>query len=223
MDAREQVAKSQADQERQIARDLELDLIRSREEKQLARTLKGVLDQLHQQYFKKVSKADKHQHRATLFRCVDSGDGSGGDKRLVIFCRSGRYTDSTTSWPVDDNDRTKCRGVAAHVWFDGTVSFREADCEYPADGDPAKVGAYANSLFLRVEEVDVLRVKSVAFLGMRIDVADQPWGVLLLDSNQYEVLQNPTNADGRSTAAAGKRTLELYGTVIQSIITEVGR
>lgn len=145
----------------------------------------ALLDDLRARYFAREDDKEKHKHRVTLFRCVEDEGDPGRGKRLVIYARSGVYPDSTTSWPVDDNDLDRCHGVAGQIWFHGQRNVTIAACDWPSDpNDSVEKARYATTTWITMDEAERLNVKSKVFTGARIWVRSRAWGVLLLDSNK---------------------------------------
>ncbi len=117
---------------------------------------------------------------------------------LTIYKRVGKYEDSDTTWPLDKNELTKCRGVAAEIWYHNTEVSRTAECDWPEmdDGSPevqAQKELYASSLKITLAEAERLKVKSRAFTGQPVWSGGKKWGVLLLDSLKEDRIFNRTN------------------------------
>ncbi len=161
----------------------ESEVFRQKYDASIRHVMIAVLDDFHSKYFRRDARTeDRYKHRATLFVCADFERNSVPERRLAIFARSGIHKESTCSWPIDDNDPEKCRGVAGQIWFHGVGRVRTAACDWPRDGNTAQKIAYAESLGMTVDEAEALNVKSRVFTGAQIMVRGQKWGVLLLDS-----------------------------------------
>ncbi len=157
--------------------------IREKLDNQLKTTLKIVLQDFHNRYFRREADEEKHKHRTTLFTCVESGGNPAREKHLAIYARIGIHQNSNCTWPVDDDDLERCRGVAGKIWFHGSVNVTSANCEWPSDeSDGVGQSAYAKSLGMTVDEAKALNVKSIDFTGARIMARGRRWGVILLDS-----------------------------------------
>jgi hypothetical protein len=165
-------------------RNRELDELRDTYQARIKRVIGVVLEDLHAKYFRNEKNSEEaHKHRTTLFACVDDEGNTENRKRLVIYSRCGRYPNSTCSWPVDDNDPEKCRGVAGKIWFHGSTNVTTAACEWPSDPkDSVDKARYSDSLSITVDEAEKLNVRSKVFTGVRIMVRGRRWGVILLDS-----------------------------------------
>ncbi len=163
----------------------EVEALRQRYGAQAKRMIGKILETFRSRYFEGEAGEERYEHRVTLFACSESADGDTTGKRLVIFARAGIHPDSTSSWPVDDNDPRGCRGFAASIWFHEVTKFKLAACDWPEnDGDPLQKARYAESLEITVAEAEALRVHSRMFVGTPILVNNQRWGVLLLDSQK---------------------------------------
>jgi hypothetical protein len=161
----------------------EIAKIRSDYDSQLKNAIAIILEDFHDRYFRREADHEKYKHRTTLFTCVECNGESAREKRLAIYVRIGIHGDSRCTWPVDDNDPEKCRGVAGKIWFHGSGNTTSTDCEWPvASEDPVQMAAYARSLGITVDEARALKIKSRVFAGARIMARGQKWGVLLLDS-----------------------------------------
>jgi hypothetical protein len=165
-------------------RNRELDELRDNYQARIKSVIGVLLEDLHARYFRnEKNNEEAHKHRTTLFACVDDEVITENRKRLVIHSRWGRYPNSTCSWPVDDNDPEKCRGVVGKFWFHGSTNVTTAACEWPSDPeDSVDKARYADSLGITVDEAEKLNVRSKVFTGVRIMVRGRRWGVILLDS-----------------------------------------
>jgi hypothetical protein len=191
----------------------EVAAIRDKLNNQLRTAIRVVLEDFHDRYFHREADKEKHKHRTTLFTCVESNGNPGRDKRLIIYVRIGVHRESQSSWPVDDDDLERCRGVAGKIWFHGSGNVTSTDCDWPSDeANVAQKAAYASSLGITVDEAQALRVKSKVFTGARIMARDRKWGVILLDSVK----------DGHITDATDKRKLlAQYTNLISSIVNRM--
>lgn len=185
--------KARRDEQERQNRKEELDQLKSTYEAQAQRMLRKMLERMKARYFESEDPEEKHKHRITLFRCVEIDGPDGRSKHLAIFARGGGFQDSNCTWPLDDNNPERCRGIAGKIWFNWTTSIRKAaDCDWPDDNTNAEQKAhYASSLGITVEEADALNVKSKVFAGAPIEVRGEKWGVLLLDSlKEGQILDN---------------------------------
>jgi hypothetical protein len=196
----------QAEDER---RNRELAEIRGKHVDAVKKMMGAILEEFHRKYFRKEAQVEWYKHRVTLFHCVEIDSDTGKDKRLRIFARAGVYKDSGCSWPVDDNDPDKCRGIAALIWFHGVGRVRTAACDWPTNGDAIEKARYAESLGITVDEASALNVKSRSFTGARITARGQKWGVLLLDSLKEDHINDKQHE---------KSLLEQYTELISSVL-----
>ncbi len=145
---------------------------------QAHRMVKAILDDFHAEYFKHEVGQEKYKHRVTLFRSESRADGR---KLLTIFARSGIHQNSSCTWPLDDDDPDRCRGIAGKIWFDGVTRTIITARDWPQGDHPDPVGMveYARSLDLTIEEAKSLNVKSKVYTGAPILVRGQRWGVRL--------------------------------------------
>lgn len=180
---REQDERGRLEQADRDERNAELGSVRDQYARSTKDMMAAVLGEFHKKYFRRESKESIHEHRITLFRCVEVEPGGG--KHLCIFARHGVHPDSSCTWPVDENSKEGCRGIAAQIWFHGVGTVKAADCPWPGDdGCPIQKVRYAESLGISVDEAERLNVKSTAFTGSRIMARGEKWGVLLLDSRK---------------------------------------
>ncbi len=191
----------------------EIAVIREKFDNQLRTAIRAILEDFHERYFRGESDEEKHKHRTTLFTCVESEGDPTREKRLAIYVRIGVHPNSRCSWPVDDNDLGRCRGVAGKIWFHGSGNVTSADCDWPSDeSDLVQQAAYAKSLAITVDEAKALNVKSKVFTGARIMARGQKWGVILLDSLK----------DSHIVDKAGKRQLLAQcSNLISSIVSRM--
>jgi len=205
--ARESVAKAELKREHreQIAR-LET------ERDNLSRKAGFAIAQvLFQRYFGSLPNQDKYKNRVTLFR-KQVCDGPTGFQ-LSIFARSGRYSDSTSAWAIDDNEPDRCRGVAGKIWALDTLTRVSADHDWPEEDNPALRHSFAVSLNATVEETERLKVKSRAFIGMPVVANGVRWGLLLLDSCDPNHIKNSKSFD---------EIIKRYARIIGEVMGEVG-
>lgn len=180
------------------------------------KAVKAILDDLRDKLFRDCNDGDDISfNRVTLFRGVDYPTAGPACKKLQIFARAGDHIQSSTSWLVDDNDSSRCRGVAGQVWTTRLKAFKLASCGWPTDGNPDQKKKYANSLGITVEEAEKLNVKSVSFLGYPVLVRGSLWGVLLVDrKTEWEIKMKPKGPrDGE--------LIENYSVIIGKVIGEL--
>ena len=148
-----------------------------------------MLEFLHAEYFKKQKAEEAKRHRVTLFRCVPKSNDQAAGKCLQVFAREGYNRNSTTTWDVDEDDKDKCRGVAAKIWhYNAEQEPVIAECEWDVN-DPIIKARYAKSLGLEVHEAEKLNVQSCYFFGVPIKKVRERWGVLLIDTKQIDFVQ----------------------------------
>ncbi|MCI0704733.1 MAG: hypothetical protein L0241_27060 [Planctomycetia bacterium] len=151
---------------------------RERMARQMIKTLlRGMIDD----YFAQVPDENRYQHRATLFICQDADPARGLPKRLEIHVRVGVFEDSPCVLRVDENERSKCEGVAGQIWFLDAPHTEELP-EWPANDDMTAKAAYAGKGFLSIERAAALHVKSRVLSGVMVRVFGRKWGVLIVDS-----------------------------------------
>jgi hypothetical protein len=208
LDTKEKKEKAEADEKSKAEHRQEIDRIRNAADQQGKRVMECLLGHLSTLYFAGEEQTEKYKHRVTLF--VVQRTEAGG-KQLAVFARAGVYRDSTITWPLDDNDPGKCRGVAGKIWFHRSERLLVTSKEWD-DEDPVKQAAYAKSLEIEVAEAARLRVKSKEFFGMPVIVNQVCVGVLLLDSGKT----------GQITDSGDKRSLfEQYLQLAQAVLSEV--
>jgi hypothetical protein len=185
LENREKTGKATQEAQEREERGREANQLREKYAAQAKRIVEAILERMRSEYFRNEKDEAKYMHRATLFICVEADLVSGHGKHLAIFARAGVHKDSTRTWPLDDNDPGKCRGVAGKIWFHGVnTGVSVADCDWPTGGDPEGKARYAKSLDITVEEAEGLNVRSKIFTGAPIMAKGRKWGVLLLDSRK---------------------------------------
>ena len=122
-------------------RNRELAEIKTRHTDAVKKMMDAILEDFHRKYFRKEAQDEKHKHRVTVFYCIEIDGDAGKEKRLKIFARAGVHKDSDCSWPVDDNDPVKCRGIAAQIWFHGVGSVRTAGLRLACEWRRRREGA----------------------------------------------------------------------------------
>lgn len=181
--------------------------------RQLKRVMSAILDEMHREYFANESGEEKYKHRITLFVCEEPNGREGEGKYLKIFSRSGVYQNSTRTWPVDDNDPDRCRGVAGKIWYHRITDIKIAECTWPANQDQVAKARYAASLDITIEEAESLNVKSRTFAGAPVMLGGRTWGVLLLDSLKDDFIADKPRQKG---------LLNRYVGLITRVLTETG-
>ena len=202
-------AKVLDDREKAAAR-AEIEALRNRYASQTQRAIFWVLERLRRAFFR-VGEEDTP--RATLFVCREPQPEANLGKRLCIYVRAGVYQDSERAWALDDNEVTRCCGLAGYVWFVQRTEFRSAACDWPADGNAEQKAAYAQSLDMTVEEAEALHVKAQTLIATLIEVNGVKWGVLVLDCRKAVTI--PT-----SPTSTQHRLLNFSAAIVSSILRE---
>jgi hypothetical protein len=162
-------------------------------------------------FFEKEVGGERYKHRVTLFVCTTTDAG----KRLTIYQRAGVHPTSEIAWEVDDNDLTKCRGIAGRIWFH-TITLMEChDPAWPTDDDPVAKERYAECQGISLAEAERLKVKSTAFCGTIVVVNGEKWGVLLIDS------QKQWRFDAKPHRTRNEKRIERYATLLSQVLAEV--
>lgn len=183
---------------------------------QLQRTIRAALGHMHGHFFEQQDPEDLHKHRITLFVCRSGQGGPLGCKRwLAIYARKGAHPESTTVWPVDDDQPDKCTGLVGKIWAYGGVRFDEAACSWPTDGNETAKRTYSDSQGITVAEAERLNVKARYFAGSDVMVRGAKWGVLFIDS-----LKEFRLAEKGGHLTRQKKRLERYATLVGKLLEE---
>jgi len=142
----------------------------------------SLLNALHDAIIVGQSDGAWNQHRVTLFKAVPCEGKTANFKRLEIYARSGLHDlTSKTCWEIDTNDPDQKCGVAGKLWFLEDAHGYSAEGEWSDDDEEAQE-IYVRNLFMTVPQAKKLNVRSGSFYGMLLRVADEKWGILLIDS-----------------------------------------
>jgi hypothetical protein len=198
-------AETQRKHQEQVAR---LEQERDNLSRKAVAAISGVL---WRRYFGNLPNQDHYKNRVTVFRKELCDEPTRF--RLVIFARFGRYSDSISSWPIDDNEPSNCRGVAGKIYARNTLERFIAPHDWPDDGNPISRRSFADALNATVDETESLKVKSKAFIGTTIVVNGAKWGVLLLDSCDSGHIKDSKTSD---------EMVKRYANIIGEVMGEVG-
>ena len=170
------------------------------------KALKPVLDTCESIMFEDQDSAN-HEYRATLFQIV----------HLPIFgwflsgvARSGhKHQQIRTVFSVDRNNPNYNTGVAGECYRRRGLTFL-SEAALP---DPAQNQAqYLSEGYIDQAEYDIMRVKARVFFAIGVDVRDDLWGVLLLETTDTTKLPN------RITKPHRRNVLKLTSIAIRQIL-----
>lgn len=183
------------------------------EAEQAKRMVLGIVRVFSSRYFQ-GQKEEHDKHRVTLFVAERCRVGRVTGKRLAIYARAGSCENSRTTWPIDDDELEKCRGLAAHIWFQNKTKFKVASCDWPDSGSETQKAKYATSLGITIAEAEALNVKSRGFAGSPVIVHGERWGVLLIDTKKKEFAEE---SDER------RDLIVVYATIVGAALEGIAR
>lgn len=157
----------------------------------------------------------EHHHRVTLFKhtgfCYRPRPirsywwfwGRCGGKKvrhpfsgwLVPVARSGHTTKNVRSVFLAPDDAEHSEGIAGKAWSQSGPIYKNDLIELHSNSNDTNVGRYSKACFIDPQwtrrRLNNRKPRARSYLGFKINLNDQAWGVIVVDSTRPDGVKNP--------------------------------
>lgn len=158
--------------------------LRNKTDRSKLDSIHALLDQFCDHTFKNQKFDHEQNRRVTLFKyqyfTIRRWPCFGG--WLIPIERSGEFTRNTTAIFRAPDDGEKCEGVAGRVWSKGTTVYVPNLPNLRSSPSEIQFSDYAEKSFVSVKKLKKKPPQACSLFGIRIEVKQKPWGVIVIDS-----------------------------------------
>lgn len=175
------------------------------------RVVRDVLDQFRSALFSDAAEDHQHEHRVTLFRwvrwhnCFRKWPWLGW---LVPVERSGHTTQKTNIAFLAPDDADRVEGVAGMTWSRRQVVIVKDLPDLASDKSDAAIENYAKNSWMPPATVRARLPRSRSLVGIPVEVRNEVWGVIVVDSRRTEIKQKEVKKNYKLVARFLGKTLE---------------